>query len=79
MFEIVYFFVFLFFILLFFGFKRENILIKFWIKSCCKKNMNVDSIKSEKGIFEFLIVVIFYFESWNLKLLKCCVINVLYV
>lgn len=41
--------------------------------------MNVDSIKSEKGIFEFLIVVIFYFESWNLKLLKCCVINVLYV
>lgn len=41
--------------------------------------MNVDSIKSEKGIFEFLIAVIFHFESWNLKSLKCCVIDVLYV
>lgn len=59
---------------------REN---KPWqslgLRVVAKKNMNVDSIKSEKGIFEFLTAVIFHFESWNLKSLKCCVINVLYV
>lgn len=77
--EIAYLLVFLFSILLFLGLKRDTPWQSLGLRVVAKKNMNVDSIKSEKGIFEFLIAVIFHFESWNLKSLKCCVINVLYV